>query len=69
MDNIGPVVIDQLHIINDLDARRLEQELHPNLTCGADPVATQGPLQEEIVLILKNCEINQATKQSLPVDR
>jgi hypothetical protein len=43
MDKIGPVVIDELHIINDLDARRLEQELHANLSCGGDPIVTQAP--------------------------
>jgi hypothetical protein len=45
MDKIGPVVLDELHIINDLDARRLEQELHVDLTCGVGPVATEAPLR------------------------
>ena len=48
MDKIGPLVVDELHIINDLDARRLEQELHANLSCGADPVVTQTPFNRKL---------------------
>jgi hypothetical protein len=47
MDKIGPVVVDEFHIINDLDAQRLEQELHVNLTCGVGPVATEGPFKRK----------------------
>jgi hypothetical protein len=47
MDKIGPVVVDEFPIINDLAAHHLEQELHVDLICGARASRDRGPLQEE----------------------